>query len=322
MSTFTWRDAERTIIFGVGRATEAIALAGSPYRLLTTERAQATCPEITARATSVHHVAPGAVDDAARAVEAELPQEPLPLIALGGGRVVDSAKAIGSAHGLKVIAVPTTLSSAEMTPYGRSIGGPPVRPQGVVIDPSLAASQPHAELAASSANMLAHAIEGAITKEASPVPSLAGREAQRLIDSAWFTPDEEIANSARGQLALASMLAGYAIDSAGYGLSHVLSQTLRAITGIPHNAANAIVLPHAILALEERSPGRVDPDGSLAALAERLRTAAGSPTVRGFGITDDQLQTCARAAAQREDLDSTPPRASEEELLALYRAMD
>ena len=53
MSTFTWRDAERTIIFGVGRATEAIALAGSPYRLLTTERAQATCPEITAQATSV-----------------------------------------------------------------------------------------------------------------------------------------------------------------------------------------------------------------------------------------------------------------------------
>lgn len=321
MTGFIWRDAERTIIFGVGRAAEAVQLAGPAFRLLTTERAQGTAPDLTAQARSVHLVPPGAVDAAANAIDTDLPEEPLPLIALGGGRVIDSAKAIASKRGLKVVAVPTTLSSAEMTPFGRSIGGPPMRPQGVVIDPALAASQPHAELAASSTNALAHAVEGAITRGASPVPTLSAREAQRLIDAAWLVPDEEIPNSARNQLALASMLAGYAIDAAGYGLSHVLSQTLRGVTGIPHNAANAIVLPHAIRALEQRAPGRVDPDGSLAELAERLRSAAGSPTVTSFGITDQQLQACAKAAAVRDDLDNTPPRADENELLALYRAM-
>lgn len=321
MTSFIWRDAERTIIFGVGRAAEAVQLAGPAFRLLTTERARQAAPELAEQATSIHHVDPGAVDSAARRLDSELPDDALPLVALGGGRVIDSAKAIGSKHGLKVVAVPTTLSSAEMTPFGRSIGGPPMRPQGVVIDPALAASQPHAELAASSANALAHAVEGAITRDASPVPTLSAREAQRLIDAAWLVPDEEIPNSARNQLALASMLAGYAIDTAGYGLSHVLSQTLRGVAGIPHNAANAIVLPHAIRALEQRTPGRVDPDGSLAGLAERLRSAAGSPTATGFGITDQQLQACARAAATRDDLDNTPPRADESELLALYRAM-
>ena len=35
-----------------------------------------------------------------------------PLVALGGGRVVDAAKAIAGADGLAVAAIPTTLSGA------------------------------------------------------------------------------------------------------------------------------------------------------------------------------------------------------------------
>ena len=42
-----------------------------------------------------------------------------PLVALGGGRVVDTAKAIGGARGGRVAAVPTTLSGAELTPFHR-----------------------------------------------------------------------------------------------------------------------------------------------------------------------------------------------------------
>jgi hypothetical protein len=54
-------------------------------------------------------------------------------------------------------------------------------PRIVLNDPALSASQPAAELAASAANALGHAIEGPLTPRASPVPVLAAREAARLL---------------------------------------------------------------------------------------------------------------------------------------------
>ena len=61
------------------------------------------------------------------------------LVALGGGRVIDTAKAIAAVRGGSVAAVPTTLSGAEMTaihrlPAGAS-GASGVRPELVLADP-------------------------------------------------------------------------------------------------------------------------------------------------------------------------------------------
>src|SRR6185295_18888894 len=115
------------------------------------------------------------------------------------------------------------------------------------------ASQPVSELAASSLNALGHAAEAPVTRLANPVATLAAHEAARLIAASWagdgHAPD-------RDQLALAALLAGYAIDSAWYGLHHVLSQTLVRLAGIPHGAANAIMLPHSLGALAWRFPDR------------------------------------------------------------------
>ena len=44
-------------------------------------------------------------------------------MALGGGRVVDTAKAIAGAGEGVCAAVPTTLSGAEMTPFHRTPAG-------------------------------------------------------------------------------------------------------------------------------------------------------------------------------------------------------
>ena len=60
-------------------------------------------------------------------------------MALGGGRVIDAAKAIAGADGLRCAAVPTTLSGAEMTPFHRMPAGVDefrlVRPALVIADP-------------------------------------------------------------------------------------------------------------------------------------------------------------------------------------------
>ena len=125
----------------------------------------------------------GGVPEAAAAVRDGVGGRPV--VALGGGRVVDSAKAIGGADGLAVAAVPTTLSGAELTPFHRMPAGVTefrlVRPALVVADPALMASQPMPDLAASAMNALAHAVEALYTPLANPV-ARDGGAARRAAD--------------------------------------------------------------------------------------------------------------------------------------------
>ncbi|MDX6719303.1 MAG: maleylacetate reductase [Solirubrobacteraceae bacterium] len=296
--------------------------------LLTTPRAREQAPALAASAASVHEVAPGRVDELAGALLGEVDGELLGevdgelLVALGGGRVIDTAKALAAAREPgarpRVAAVPTTLSAAEMTAGHRRAAGadaslPGARPAIVVNDPALSASQPAAALAASAANALAHAVEGPATVRASPVPALAGREAARLIGEAYADADEPD----REALALGALLSGYAIDSCGYGLHHVLSQTLVRFAGVGHGSANAAMLPHTLVALARRNaPGA----GELVGLATDLARRARAGQLRDFGVTEQLLDRCADAAAGRADLDLIPPRPDRDELRALYAA--
>ena len=320
MSGFEWHDGERTIHFGRGRIAEAVELLPDGYVLLTTERGQGDAPNVVEGAAEVHLVGPGLVDELSAELLPDVGGDGM-VVALGGGRVVDTAKAIGGATGRPAGAIPTTLSAAEMTKIHRTPAGAQdaqrIRPAFVLNDPALCASQPPAELAASAANSLAHAVEAQCTTLASPVPTLAAREAARLIDSAYAG---EIDDVQRDHLALAALLSGYAIDAAWYGLSHVLSQTLVRVGGAGHGPANAAVLPHAIAALERRRPGYVDPDETLRALARTLAEHAGADGIRKLGVDRERLADCAQAAAQRAELGLTPPRADEAELLAIYEA--
>jgi alcohol dehydrogenase class IV len=195
----------------------------------------------------------------------------------------------------------------------------------VVNDPALCASQPEPELAASAANALAHAVEGPTTVLASPVPTLAGRESARLIARAYASDDAPVDDAARDMLALGALLSGYAIDGNWYGLHHVLSQTLVRVGGAGHGQANAVMLQVTVGALRARRPDAVDALEQAAgadadALAQRLARLAGASRIRDIGVPEDRLDACADAAAQRPELDFTPPRASRDELRAMSAA--
>ena len=316
---FTWKDGERTIHFGRGCVADAPELLGDGYVLLTTERARGAVPGVVEAAAAVHDVPAGRVDDLAEQLLGAVDHDAPLVVALGGGRVVDTAKAIAATHGTHAAAIPTTLSSAEMTwvhrlPASAPAGTPHVRPRIVINDPALSASQPPAEIAASAANALAHAIEGSVTTMASPVPQMAAAEAIRLTADAYAGDlDEE----ARDQLALASLLAGYAIDSTWYGLHHVASQTVVRLGGAGHGPANAVLLPHTAAMLAERRGGVSEESIEL---ARDLARRTGAERLRDLGVERDVLEACADAAASRRELDNTPPRATREELLALYES--
>jgi alcohol dehydrogenase class IV len=317
VTSFRWNDGERVIVFGHGSLAQAGELLGAGYTLVTTERAEAKAPEVVAGADTVHHVGPGRVDEVAGALRPSVGGELL--VALGGGRVIDVAKALAAADPpRRAAAIPTTLSGAEMTAIHRHAAGvradaPRVRPAIVLNDPALSASQAVPELAASALNALGHAVEGPLTPLSNPVASLAAAEATRLVARGF-----DVGEPDRDALALGALLAGYVIGSTGYGLHHVLSQTLVRFASIGHGPANAIMLPHSLVALERRFPDAAL--GGLAVLAERLCELTGATRLRELGVTEDELDHCAEEAAARLELHMTPPAADRAELRELYAA--
>jgi alcohol dehydrogenase class IV len=317
---FRWQDGERLIRFGRGALADAPDILGDNYVLLTTERAQAQAPQLAERASAVHLVASGRVDDVAAELRDQVEGELL--VALGGGRVVDTAKALAAADPpRRAAAIPTTLSAAEMTSLHRHAAGvsaqtPRVRAAIVINDPELSASQPEEELAASAGNALAHAVEAPATLLANPVSTLAALEGARLL-LAGLAEDEPD----RDALALGALLAGYASDSAIYGLSHVMSQTLVREGGAEHGPANVTLLPHTLPALARRAPEAMAPVGAVVGDgATRLRDRAGLAGIRDTGVEREALARCADAAADRPELELTPPRATRDELLEIYEA--
>jgi alcohol dehydrogenase class IV len=315
---FIWRDGERTIHFGRGVAAGAVeALGGPGYLLLTTPRLGDVQRPVVDAAGALHNVPAGLIPDLAAAA--------LPvagghdrIVALGGGRVVDTAKAVAAALGVRAMAIPTTLSGAEMTRGHRHAAGVPeltprVRCAVVVYDPALAASQPDPALAASALNALGHAVEGPCTVGANPVATLAARDATARLIRGFAGPEPD-----RDELALGALLAGYTIDSTGFGLHHVMAQTLVRCELASHGQANAIMLPHTARALAQRFPGRVDED--VADDAARLCGLTGATRLRDLGVSAGDLDACAEAAATRRELANTPPAADLAELRAIYAA--
>jgi alcohol dehydrogenase class IV len=283
-------------------------------------------PPVLEGAATVHEVGQGRVDQLAAELAPSV--RGTVLVALGGGRVIDVAKALAAADPpRRVAAVPTTLSGAEMTSVHRHAAGVPedaprVRPAIVLNDPTLSASQPVPELALSAANALGHAVEGPLTPLGNPVASAAALYSGRLLAEGLA---DERREPDRDALALGALLAGYVIGATGYGLHHVVAQTLARYAGVGHGAANAIMLPHTIGALADRSPDRLgrltDALGCApAVLATHLRDLGGLERLREVGVTPATLEQCAQEAAKRRDLERTPPPADVVELRKLYEA--
>jgi alcohol dehydrogenase class IV len=323
---FTWRDAERTIVFRAG------ALADSPetldggiwerFELLTTERGLGAAPlELAARAEVLHQVAPGEVPQLAASLIGKI-RNPT-LVALGGGRVIDTAKAIAAVRGGRVCAIPTTLSGAEMTsghrlPAGREDQAPRhVRPVLVIADPFEMTTLDDWRLRASAMNSLAHGAEALYVPAANPVASLAALHGAELIAAAL---DQRPAERDRPGLALGAILCAYALGETGFALHHVVCQTLVRMLGTPHAETNATMLPRTMEMIRPRAPDEI------AALANalgaepqemrlRIESLGGGPRrLRDLGAKANRLNAARDAILQRSEFQNTPEAPGPEEL--------
>ncbi|HEY0388292.1 MAG TPA: iron-containing alcohol dehydrogenase [Gaiellales bacterium] len=290
MSGWVWRDGDRAVAYG-DDATAILHRFGwdSDAQMITSERADpGVMPAL--------HVGDGQVPDLAAALLDRVTVGRL--VAWGGGRVVDVAKALASARGGAVCAVPTTLSGAEMTLLHRKIAGmearPSVRPVLVVADPALMCSLPEAALRASTLNALAHGVEALYGPRANPVATMLALRGATLL--------------AGDDRALGSLLCGYAVDSAGYALHHVLCQTIVRTCGTGHAQTNAAMLPQTIRTMLPRAGEALAPlapalGTSVEHLAERVDELGGRVRVP---IDPRLVDAVVERAMSRAELADTP----------------
>jgi alcohol dehydrogenase class IV len=327
-ASFTWRDGERTVLFAPpSEAVEVLAQQGvEEFDLLSTPRALAGAETLGAAASAVHEVAPGGVPEAAAAILDDVSTKTL--VALGGGRVIDSAKAVAAVGGQRVAAIPTTLSGAEMTGIHRLPAGAEerasglVRPSLILADPELMTGQPERQLRASGMNALAHGADSLYTPFANPVSRMTALRGAGLIGGAL---DQEREGRDRSALALGSILCGYAIDSALFAIHHVICQTLVRTLGTPHAETNAAILPKAMGFMRERAVEQIEE------LADALGTSPGSLPERiaelgrpiglgAAGADRSALDDALDAIEARPELQFTPQPPNRTELAAIVEA--
>ena len=223
--------------------------------------------------------------DQARALGADA------VVAVGGGSAVGLGKAIALAHGLPVVAVPTTYAGSEMTPIwgltenGRKRTGrdPRVLPASVVYDPELTRTLPVGLSVTSGMNAVAHAVEALYAPDASPVISLMAEEGTRAITGALptlVTAGDDL--DARTRALYGAWLCGACLGATTMSLHHKLCHALGGTLDLPHAPTHTVVLPHALAYNQPAAPQAV------AALSRALTGAGGAcgANIGAGGVAD------------------------------------
>lgn len=329
---FVWRDAGRVVVFrdsGLHDAPQLLAEHGfEPFELLSSARHLSAAGQLADAAAAVHEVPTGAVPEAAGDL-LDVVAAPRRLVALGGGRIIDTAKAVASVTGAQVAAIPTTMSGAEMTGIHRLPAGAEsrvtamVRPSLAIVEPSLMTSAPEPELRTSSMNALAHGADSLYTPFANPVSQMTALRGAELIASSL---DQDPAERDRDSLALGSLLCGYAIDSGAFAIHHVICQTLVRICGCPHAGTNAAILPRALAYVAPRAPDNLGPLASVLqtepdSIEERVLQLGGDPPGLGqIGAERDKLDQALDSMLLRPELAFTPEPLDRDELRRLIES--
>jgi len=210
------------------------------------------------------------VDDATRALVESGAQA---VIALGGGSVMDTAKAarlcaqLGvtfreflaqkptyPAPTLALIALPTSAGTGSEVSGGSVISDPDagrkagiangnLRAQFAIVDPVLTYSMPPSMTANTGIDALAQAIAGIIAKCSTPVGDAIGYEAIRMmtpaIIGAYKDGNDKVA---RAGMAAGSMMAGLTMNISDCTAEHSLGQAIGGLKHVPHGLTIGLVL--------------------------------------------------------------------------------
>jgi alcohol dehydrogenase class IV len=195
------------------------------------------------------------------------------IIGIGGGSVIDTAKAASiivtnggevadywegksfTKPSVPYIAVPTTSGTgAEVTKnavltsksktFKKSIRSEYMIPDVALIDPTLTLSVPEIVTRDTGLDALIQNLEGYTSNNAGPITDTLARKgielAGKYLVQAFRNPDDL---EAREAMSLVSIYGGITLLNAGLGLAHGLSHPIGIRFGLPHGRACAIVMP-------------------------------------------------------------------------------
>ena len=199
------------------------------------------------------------------------------LIALGGGSVIDSAKAVMlgtpsrqfieierslrgdspfTALGRKaLIAIPTTAGTgSEVTPWAtvwdrerqckHSLHRADTWPEAALVDPVLMRSLPAAVSLQSGLDALSHALEAIWNRHANPVSdALAVAAARTILQTLPALLSRPECMVQRETMAVAALQAGLAFSNTRTALAHSMSYAMTLRHGLPHGIACSFTLP-------------------------------------------------------------------------------
>lgn len=219
----------------------------------------------------------GAIEEGAKSM---LAQRPDLIIALGGGSVMDGAKAMWVIYEhpeldtlnkmtspnpipklrekAKFICIPTTSGTAsevsrsvvitdDETGFKYGIGDMEMMPDIAICDPETTLTLPAKLTAETGMDAMTHALEAYVSTRANYLSDTLAIKAAKDIMKYLPLAIKESGNITYREIMMnASMIAGLAFTNVSLGIVHSIAHTLGSYYGIQHGLADAVVLPYVI----------------------------------------------------------------------------
>ena len=220
------------------------------------------------------------------------------LVAIGGGSVIDTAKAarlcaqlgvtfaefLAASPGFPVpdvalVAVPTSAGTGSEVSGGSVVSDPEagrkngiananLRAQYALVDPRLTHSMPPTMTANTGIDALAQAIAAVVANVSTPIGDGIALEAVRMITPALVAAYRDGSDAAaRSSMSCGSMMAGLAMNISDCTAEHSLGQAIGGLAHVPHGLTIGLVLAETLERERAHVPGRL----------ERVADAMGEP---------------------------------------------
>jgi 3-oxoacid CoA-transferase len=262
------------------------------------------------------------------------------IVSLGGGSPIDAAKIVardvadrrGAERSLPHVAVPTTLSVAELASgagFTDAAGGkagrrdPRMLPDAVIYDGALALATPLPLWLSTGIRALDHAVESYLAPGEHPFSDVLSLEATRRLFATLPLAREHPGDAAiRTENQLAAWFSYTLTGPTAGGLSHMMGKQIGARHGIPHGVTSCLLMPHVMRYQARRLPERLadlsratgSGGGPLAAADDVAALIASLDLPRHiaeYGIGEPELRAAAGELAGQHSAD---------DLLAIYLA--
>lgn len=283
------------------------------------------------------------------------------IIAMGGGSVIDTAKAVRyiienqnpQLPHIKLIAIPTTSGTgSEMTSFSvitdkesqtkYPLVDDKMLPDAALLDTDLVLSVPASITADTGMDVLTHAIEAFVSsKHCDFSDAFAEKSARIIFENLERAVKCGEDRQAREHIHNASCMAGIAFNSASLGLCHAMAHALGARFHISHGRCNAMLLSYVIMANGAKEPQRYKELADILGIAKKEESTGVIQLVnrirrlqRRVGIPEKIAQLCvdkkeyeaaifdmAQAALQDNCMKTNPCPMTAQEIEAIYRKL-